>query len=226
MTASSLVRARVFLLASLLLFASTAHAAGSLRYSWDDCAPLVLDREFTGPGDYVQTLSVTGLTQPLTSFQVDVVVAASQPDAWQFYDFGCQGSSRLTVTTTAAGCGSVPGLAVTAGMYPGVTDHRLHITISGTAPAGPAPDPSARYALARLNFDHSASVAGLSAPPGKCAGADFLQCFGIEYATLNGSAPVLENGTLTWNLPSAPGVCPIPVATHAATWGRLKAIYR
>ena len=68
------------MLASLLLSASTAHAAASLRYSWDDCASLVLEREFTGPGHYVQTLSVTGLTERLTSFQVEVVLAdASVP---------------------------------------------------------------------------------------------------------------------------------------------------
>ena len=84
MTARSLIRARGFLFAFLLLFASTAHATASLRYSWDNCDPTELDREFTGPGHYVQTLSVTGLTQPLTSFQVSVIIAAGQPDAWRF----------------------------------------------------------------------------------------------------------------------------------------------
>ena len=88
MTARSLVRTRAFLLAALVLLASTVHAAPSLRYSWDDCAPLVLDREFTAPGHYVQTLSVTGLTQPLTSFEVSVVMGGGL-DAWEFFDFGC-----------------------------------------------------------------------------------------------------------------------------------------
>ena len=225
--ARPLIRARALLLASLILFASTAHATPSLRYSWDDCNPLVLDREFTGPGHYVQTLSVTGLTQPLTLFKVTVMIGPSWPDAWRFDSFGCQGSSRLTVTTTAAGCDTVPGLAVTVQMHAGVTEGRF-IDISGVAPAGRAPDASARYVLARLDFDHSASVAGSSAPPGNCAGADFLFCFGIEYASLNGGAedPVLENGMLTWNVPATPGLCPFRVPTRAATWGRLKAIYR
>jgi hypothetical protein len=229
MTARSHIRASALLLAQLLLIliASTACATPSLRYSWDDCDPLVLDREFTGPQHYVQTLSVTGLTQPLTVFRVIVVFGPSWPDAWRFDDLGCQGSSRLTATTTAAGCESVPSLTVTVSMHAGVTEGRF-IEISGVAPAGPAPDPSARYALVRLDFDHSASIAGSSAPPGKCAGADFSECFGIESASLNGSFedPVLENGMLTWNVPSTPGVCPFRVATRAATWGRLKAIYR
>jgi hypothetical protein len=37
---------------------------------------------------------------------------------------------------------------------------------------------------------------------------------------------VLENGTLTWNNPSTPGICPYRVPTKPTTWGRLKAIYR
>jgi hypothetical protein len=174
MTARSLLLARALLLASLLLFASTTHATPSLRYSWDDCAPLVLDREFSGPQHYVQTLSVTGLTQPLTVFRVLVMFGPGWPDAWRFDGVGCQGSSRLAVTTTAAGCDNVPGLAVTVLMYAGVTEGRF-IEISGFAPAGPAPDPSTRYVLARLDFDHSASVAGASAPPGSCAGADLVE---------------------------------------------------
>ena len=229
MTARSLTLARAFLLTALVLLASNVHAAASLRYSWDDCDPLVLDREFTVPGHYVQTLSVTGLTQPLTSFLVNIVVAVSQPEAWQFYDFGCQGSSRFAVTTAAPGCASLPGLSLTTYMFPGVTDFRVNIQISGTAPAGPAPDPAARYVLARLDFDHSATVTGPIAPPGYCGAGDFLQCFGVSYVYLNGdllASSALENGTITWNLPSTPGICPFPVPTKATTWGRLKAIYR
>ncbi len=171
---------------------------------------------------------VLALRLALTSFLVNIVVAVSQPEAWQFYDFGCQGSSRLTVATTAPGCASVPGLAVTASMFPGLTDFRMNVMVSGTAPAGPAPDPAARYVLARLDFDHTATVTGSNAPLGKCGAGDFLQCFGVSYALLNGGGveSALENGTITWNNPSAPGICPFPVPTKATTWGRLKAIYR
>ena len=227
MTARSLMLARAFLLAALLLLASDVHAAPSLRYSWDDCAPLVLDREFTGPAHYTQTLSVTGLTEPLTSFLV--VIAAGDLDAWQFHDYGgCQGSSRLAATTAAAGCTSLPGLELTVSMFPGVTDHRLHLTVSGTVPAGPAPDPAARYVLARLDFDHSLTVTGYPAPSSYCGMGDYQQCFGIEYVTLNGSGVgyAYDNSMLTWNLPQSPGQCPFPVPTRATTWGRLKAIYR
>ena len=81
----SSARTRALRLAATVLIATSAAAAPpSIRYSWNECDPLVLDRDFTGPAHFSQTLSVTGLTQPLTSFQVSVIIAAGQPDAWRF----------------------------------------------------------------------------------------------------------------------------------------------
>jgi len=219
-------------LAALLLVASCAHAAPpSIRYSWDQCDPLVLDRDFAGPAHYTQTLSIVGLTQSLTSFQVNIAVGLGQLSAWQFYDFGCQGSGRLAATTAAGGCESILGNAVTVSMYPGVTDFKLHVLLFGTAPAGAPPDPAVRYLLARLDFDHTRTTTGVLDPPGQCGGGDVLQCFGIEFTALDGaSVPgadfTIENGTLTWNQPSSPGLCPFAVPTRPSTWGTLKALYR
>jgi|KBSSwiStaDraftv2_1062776.scaffolds.fasta_scaffold31097_5 hypothetical protein len=219
------------LAASVLIATSAAAAPPSIRYSWNECDPLVLDRDFTGPAHFSQTLSVTGLTQPLTSFRVEIVVAAGQPSAWQFYSFGCQGAGRLTATSAAVGCLAVPGATVVATMIPGVTDFRFYLTITGTAPAGAAPDPAARYTLARLDFDHTHTTDAAFDPPGQCGGGGAIQCFGIQSVTVNGASQggvdyVLENGTLTWNNASTPGQCPFPVRTRTSTWGMLKTLYR
>jgi len=232
MSARPPFRTRAPWLASLLLLAACARAAPpSIRYSWDDCAPIALDRDFVGATHYAQTLSVVGLTQPLTSFRIDIAIGASQPSAWQFYDFGCQGASRLTASSAAAGCEAILGNAVTLSMDPGLTDFRLHVRVLGFAPAGANPDPALRYLLARLDFDHTHTTGGFIDPPGQCAAGDALQCFAIEYVELNGAAVRgvdygIENGGLTWNLPASPGQCPFAVPTRPSTWGSLKALYR
>lgn len=73
-------------------------------------------------------------------------------------------------------------------MLPGLTDFRLHQVVNGTAPASAAADPTARYLLARLDFDHTYTTTGSIAPPGQCGNGDWLQCFGVEYVALNGAA--------------------------------------
>lgn len=232
MSAPSVCRTPASRLVALLLLAACAHAAPpSIRYTWDECEPVVLDRDFAGPAHHSQTLSVVGLGEPIASFQVNVAIGVGQPSAWQFYGFGCQGASRLAATAAAVGCLPVPGLDVSVSMLPGVTDHRLHMVITGTAPAGAAPDLAARYVLARLDFDHTHTTTGFDDPPGQCGGGDALQCFAIEYVALNGASVrgvdyVLENGGLTWNQPLSPGQCPFPVGTRPSTWGTIKALYR
>jgi hypothetical protein len=231
MSSPTFVRTVSATLAALLLLATCARAAPSLRYSWDSCDPLVLNRDFTVPGHYAQTLSVTGLGQSLTSFNVHIVIAPRGLSAWQFNSFGCQGASRLAASTVADGCLSIPGLELTVFLFLGVTEPKLSLLITGLAPAGFVPDPAARYTLVRLDFDHSATTTGLVDPPGQCGGGDVPVCFGIESADLNGHPTpgvdyTVENGFLTWNIASTPGQCPFRVAARPSTWGRLKSIYR
>jgi hypothetical protein len=214
-------------LALMLLLAPAANAAPSVRYSWDACEPLVLNREFAAAEPYAQVLSVTGLAEPLTSFEVSIAIAGTW-SAWQFHDFGCQGSARLSASASAARCDPIPGLILAVDMYPGVTDHRLHLVAAGSAPPGTAPDPSARYRLVGFAFDHSFTTGDPFDPPGQCGDGDEPTCFGIEYLSLNGSTGgyTLENSVLTWNLAATPGQCPFPVPARVSTWARVKAMYR
>src|SRR5262245_2142214 len=104
MTGPTFLRALVFKGTALLLLAASAHAAPSIRYSWDACDPLVLDREFTGPGIYAQTLSVVGLSFPFTSFEASIAIGPGQPSAWAFFAGGCQPMNRLMSGPVADGC--------------------------------------------------------------------------------------------------------------------------
>lgn len=230
MTASTFLHVAASRLAALLMLAACAHAAPSIRYSWDGCDPLVLNRDFAGPGHYTQTISVVGLVLPGTTLQMSIEVGPGLPSAWSFYFSGCQGESRLTVGTVAEGSQAIPGLLVTARLAPPITEPGFRLHITAAAPPGFTPDPTARYALAVVDFDHSATTTGLVDPPGRCGGGDLPFCFGIESLSLNGGLPgrdfVLEDDLLTWNLASTPGRCPFPVAARSSTWGRLKAIYR
>jgi len=231
MASPTLLRTFGSTLAALLLLTTCARAVPSIRYSWDACDPVVLDHEFVGPGHYVQTLSVTGLVLPFTSFEAHIAIGPGLLSAWAFYNGACQGAGRMTVSTAAGGCQTIPGLLVTANVVPGLTDPTAHLYVTASVPAGFTPDPTARYTLLRIDFDHTATTTGSLDPPGHCGSGDLPYCFGIESMAINAhSLPGrdfdVENGVLTWNLASTPGQCPFRVAVRPSTWGRLKSIYR
>src|SRR5258708_39572384 len=119
----------------------------TLTLSWDDCGALVVTKDFAGPGPYAQTISVEGLTQPLSSYYFVIGMGMSVRDAWQFYTAGprgCQGLARLALSVAAAGCNSIPKATLSVPYFrPGVTDP--HVYLSVPAPVSPAlaPDPPA-----------------------------------------------------------------------------------
>ena len=78
-------------------------------------------------------------------------------------------------------------------------------------------DPSKRYGIATLSYDHPASVAGPAADATHCGRADVGLCL-----VPAGNVGSFELPLLTWQR----GACSGPTKTRAGTWGPLKQAYR
>jgi hypothetical protein len=88
------------------------------------------------------------------------------------------------------------------------------------------PDPSVRYAIATLEFDHSHSATSLAYPTA-CSDADLPFCFLVYEATVARPGFVIEplgveSGLLSWQNAAGTVDCNAAVPVHVATWGRLK----
>src|SRR5262245_40895263 len=99
-------------LGAALLEPSRVGAAPVGRVSWDDCAPLVVNKNWSGPGIYVHVVSAIGLengTQSVTYF----VDTGQFPDAWVFPDATFPPWCHPPVGLTALGT-SCPAAPVTS----------------------------------------------------------------------------------------------------------------
>jgi len=226
-------------LALSLLAVTNAGATPSVRYSWDDCSPIVTNKNWSGPGTYVQVLAAVGLEPGVQSMTFGIGVGVVR-DAWSFSDsrgdYFCQPYSRFALSTSGTGCAAAPLTSFSFEHGIGITDPRHGYKLSVNFDPGFVPDPAVRYTVARLAFDHSHSVAGFAAPgSGNCGQVDEGECFALGYATYSGGGPggelPLESDFLTWqdfNANLYPGArpCPAAVPTRSATWGAIKSQYR
>lgn len=218
-----------------LTFASSAGAAPTLRYSWDACSSTAIDRMFTGPGVYTQVISIQGLTPDaygvISTYSIRVGLGPSIADAWSFDYGGCQGFQRLSSSTQGGGCAPYPA-SLNVDLQFGPNDSSWHLVVRGNLRvADPHPDPAVRYTLAVIGFDHRRSVTGPTIPGVACGGAERPQCFALEEVRLldHGISPIpvsVENGFLRWQDPNNATNCPPATPSRAATWGRIKALYR
>jgi hypothetical protein len=239
-------------LALAALIAGSAAAAPLMRYSWDDCGPVIPRRDFIAPTVYTQTVSVLALDQPVANFRLVIRVMGPLgwllPGAWLFGDLctdppyscgpyalccgsdgpPCQPIGRVSTLFARSACDTIPGLQVSAHFEIGPTSPALLI-VDGTADGSFTPDPARRYTLVRMAFDHSGSVAGLGGP-GTCGYADWGLWFQIGELYLNGvderGRAIWENCVLAWNTPAGPFDCPLVVPTRKHTWGQVKTLYR
>ena len=217
----------------MVALASHAWGGPAVRYSWDSCNSVVLNKMFTGPGAYTQIVAAVGLNKPLLSWSISIGLGNALPDAWSFYYGGCQGSSREVTVTSGGGCPRLPNFSVRSSLYNSIADDRWHLSVHGSAMVGPIPmpDSSVRYALAVVLFDHSRSATGLQDPAVACGGAERGLCFVVEDARLlwvdrTLTVPWLENGYLAWQDPNNLTNCPAATPARASTWGQIKSLYR
>jgi hypothetical protein len=232
----------------LLLAASPARAGQEFALlSWDGCvlpgANQVDNQEFTGPGLYAMTVSVSGSARTIQGFelQIEVMDPLAQcqrgtfPPAWEFQPGGCN-AGRWTASFNGGDCASPTGSFTASyafyeeGAYPAAS--RIRIGAAFAQPVTLAADQA--YHLVTLTFDHGVSVAGATASPDSCGLAGDPVCLYLDSALWldghggSGSWNQFMPG-LTWNRDSAyyyygcPFLCD---PAERATWGSLKARYR
>ena len=230
-------RSTLISLAFAALYSASASAAPTLRYSWDDCGAVVPRRDFTGPAVYTQTVSVVGLEGPVDHFSL-VIGFGSQsiPTAWQFSDLQppffpplCQPIGRVSMLLGGTSCDTLPGMQLSGHYWFNLIPGLSGITIDGAGAGAFTPNPSQRYTLVRIAFNHANSVAGAGAP-GSCGGADQPLQFAIGDLYLNGvdqrGIADWENCLLTWNTAWSSPPCPLFVPVKNRTWGQIKSLYR
>jgi len=240
---------RRLLLAVLLACPGIAHASdGIVELSWNACSPIVQDLSTTTPGTYSVYVSVRDFDAAHIGYLVEILYGNTNqtvPDAWRFDPAGCQESTYPPIDFTAPpevaqACpslltslvGSINitqiGLNLDRPAWP-ATNMRLVLAIV-YRPGSPGADPSKRYFLARIRFDHTKSVVGDSAPWGSCGGLEQSMCFKLGDAQYAGQDDIVRNfgrstptPTLSFNSVAA---CVGATPAHATTWGWIRGAYR
>ncbi len=233
----------VVCLLALLLAASAVGATPVLRYTWGDPDSAIVNQDWTGPHTYTQTLSVTGLSGQVSSFNVVVWNSHMTPPAWEMIFIpippalqavDCTGHPAFSVSPDVAGAQTLPGAEVTfAANYSGVppvTNGRMYLVVTASTPF--EADPAVQYAIATLTFDHLNSLPGWDEyDTTHCWGADIRYCFLVYRAVVwrpsgSSEAMALEHDALTWQDMTRTFDCRTALPAQPTTWGRLKAIYR
>jgi hypothetical protein len=241
-----------FIVAGSLGIAGTANGAdGIVGMSWNGCAPVVRDISSREPGIYSLYVSVHGMDVPHKGYHVAIVYGnASQivPDAWRFDPVGCQSTNYVTIghippPAVATTCPAfqattasvqVKDISLVRDASEGYPLTNMEISLFNAYPFGNATvDPTTRYFLERVVFDHEYSVTGAGEPGMNCGGFEESICFklarawyldfdGVEhdFGRDGGEAAI---PVLTFNGPEA---CVGATPVRSTTWGSLKNQYR
>jgi len=231
---------KTILAVGLFLLAGAARADEGLILTWESCpdASPVSDQAFDGPHAYVLSVGLTGSGRTITSYELDLAVVSfyvncargTFPPAWEFEPGGCNQDGMSIATLGEPGCDAVSaGGGVTFATYdvhPGFSGaRRVRVGVGLAAPV--TLDPAKIYRLAKITFDHSQSVTGLSGV-GTCGQADDPMCIHLERATFTESGSEGQwpaGGFVDWVGQVSGGACLCDPA-KPATWGDLKARYR
>jgi len=231
---------RPLLLGLLLCFATSAHAFPSVRMSWDDCTVITPNKSWSGPGTYRLVISGTGFTEHYRFVQLTIGFYPRRVvRAWDFSTFdywnggtGCQGPTRLSIGAGSASCPSYPAASVTGSMQEGSLTQPGGTWIDLQSNLDPSftPDGAQRYALFRIDFDHSQSLEGIQPYPA-CGQVEEPMCLVVVGKYLNTTTVTNalwadEVAYATWQDPTNSTRCPGATPAAAKTWGGVKAQYR
>jgi hypothetical protein len=233
------------ILASLLLLAAvtgTASAVPAVRISWDNCTPLIINKDIT-PGSTASLFaSVGGQDQGHKGYEIQMRLgtgSAPLPDAWRFDADGCQGPALVAldhlpsgtlVKTCPAMQGNLQSVQVKAYDYD-ASSGKARIAVFNTYPAGqPTANPATRYFMARAGFDHSFSVDGETTPGvdcGRLAAPICVHGVAANWLDINGAtlAFAYENEFVNSRDPNNLSRCPGATPTQPITWGKIKDQY-
>jgi hypothetical protein len=233
------------ILASLLFLAaaaSTASAVPAVRLSWDNCTPLVVNKD-VAPGTIADLYgSIIGQDQPHQGYEVWLLLGGGGPlaDAWRFDTDGCQTPAGITLDhiaplavskTCPSFQGNLASVQVKTYDYDPSTG-KARAVVANAYPAGIlTPNPLQRYFLMRASFNHSFSVEGAGEPGLTCGGLERGVCVHVTRAnwlTIAGATlPLpLENEFVTARDPANDIRCPGATPVETKTWGSLKAQYK
>lgn len=228
----------------LVLILSGPTSASTIDLSWDACSPILAEKDASS--SMTVYVSVIGQSVPHKAYQFWLTMKASGdgelPDAWRFDVDGCQGNSRITIEhAAAANCAnccpsfeSLPSLQIQASYLTSILSEAEgggpnvpHMGLANAYPSGNtvATNPTVRYQLGSIVFDHSASLVG----PGSCGGFERAvtlsliprKCEWIP-AAWDGTETRFEIGQ-GW-LTVRPNAQSVPASE--ATWGQIKSHYR
>lgn len=246
-------RARVVALLSTawlsFALAPIATAAPAMRYTWGPASGVQLREDFAGPATYAQTLSVTGLSGPVSRLSTRILhgpYAGPDPDdVWgPLYASlngppaippldDCLGDPFYVVTPAVAGAATIPGATLGAVVvsYQGPTNFKTYSFAEIELLIDPPllADPATTYAIATIEYDFRNATAG-SAGAG-CRNADRPFCFvqTEASATVNGLLvpAVIETGILSWQRDPDVDACYNAITpARASTWGAVRTMYR
>ncbi len=214
--------------AALLMVATAAHAAaGYARLSWDNCAPQVPIKLWQGPtGIYKLVVSVRGLDIPTQGHDFRITVGPYLPDAWRFDDAGCNVGMATFSRTMGKTCPSLVGTnPLGLEFYRYDPDTQWGEIQAAIAFDEVICDPATRYVLCTINFDHTYSVVGVDGDAGTCDNVQQILGFTLHdlyFLQSDGQyiypGPEPTDSQVYWNNQGT--------AAKAATWGRVKGMYR
>ena len=188
-------------------------------------------------------VSVLGHDVPHAGYEFRIAVADAQgslPDAWRFDTGGCQDPSRIRIETIPPSEQQICQAFQDWGPYERsyslatpdlglpATAAVIRLAITYPEPNSTRIDPTRRYYLGTVTFDHSNSVVGSATEPGTCGGLERGMCLTllpahVSYMRTDGTRVPFSigNGTITLN----GGDC-AAVPAGPSTWGTIKAQYR
>jgi len=218
----------------LVVAASPACSAPVISMNWGSCTGPT-HQPNTGAHVYSLYISVTGIDRPHQANEVWFGFAAendSTPDAWVFDPTGCQ-SPALAVVSIApdsASLGTCPALDAgrsklkftTVRLRPTAPYGPMQCIVANTYPVGVAKfDPKQRYLIARIDFDHSASVGGTAHTDTTCGGFEQKILFRAQpdrcnYLQMDGTSVPLEcgNGAVLASFGGSPDPAPTAATTR------------
>jgi hypothetical protein len=197
----------------------------TVRLSWGTCTPMVVGQGWGTPGVYKLVLSAASLAGGFNGHDTNVYISPWLVDAWRFDNGGCQGPDYFHASTAALNksCPALLGTAPLSIVNYGY-DASVQIGIIRLANTFNefTADPSVRYTLWQLSFDHTFSVPGPTDPGVTCGGAQMGEYFHAETEFLHADGRVTSATGPDRDVYFNGGA----VRGQRTTWGRVKATYR
>jgi hypothetical protein len=212
---------------------------GILRLSWDQCDPVVQNKNWAGPILYSLVLSVSDADVTNLGHRTKVKIGPKVAPAWRFDANDCN-SGQLFVTHNDV---SKTCLAFQGEDPLGLNQYRYELStgiavldVTNVYPEGFTPVAAERYTLYQATFDHFWSDVGPQDPSIACGFVEEPLCFVLQIHDTEIVLPPfpghkvafsgVDNAVVTWQATANPIACEDPVQGHQRTWGRLKGLYR